>query len=100
MCIIYFIKESASCFADAQKDKKEKISRTHKNLHSVRLCYFCVDGRSIYISRRKRNETLILLSWFSLSVASIYEGDDLMKKLQTINHFRYKPEATAEYLLI
>lgn len=58
------------------------------------------DGRSIYISRRKRNEILILLSWFSLDVASIYEGDDLRKKLQTINHFKYKPEAEAEYLRI
>lgn len=47
-----------------------------------------------------RNEILILLSWFSLYVASIYEGDDLTKKLQTINHFKYKPEAEAEYLFI
>lgn len=31
-------------------------------------------------------------------MASIYEGDDLTKKLQTINHFKYKPEAEAEYL--
>ena len=48
---------------------------------------------------RKRNEILTLLSWFSLYVASIYEGDDLRKKLQTVNHFKYKAEADAEFLM-
>jgi hypothetical protein len=32
-------------------------------------------------------------------VAGIYEGGDLRKKLQAINHFKYKPEAEAEYLM-
>lgn len=35
---------------------------------------------------------------FSLYMAGIYEGDDLRKKLQTINHFEYKPRAEVEYL--
>lgn len=103
MCIIYFIKESASCFADAQKDKKERKAQELIKIRTMRgfVINGChVDGRSIYISRRKRNKILILLSWFSLYAASIYEGDDLRKKLQTINHFKYKPEAKAQYLLM
>lgn len=102
MCIIYFIKESASCFADAWKDKKERKAQELIKIHTVwgffiNGCH--VDGRSIYISRRKRNEILILLSWFSLYVASIYEGDDLRKKLQTVNHLKYNTEAEAEFLI-
>lgn len=31
-------------------------------------------------------------------MAGIYEGDDLGKKLQTINHFKYEPELEAAYL--
>lgn len=31
-------------------------------------------------------------------MAGIYEGDDLRKKLQTINHFEYKPRAEVEYV--
>lgn len=68
----------------------------------MRLCYKWVPcRRKKYLHKQEEeNEILTLLSWFSLYVASIYEGDDLRKKLQTINHFKYKPEAEAEYLLI
>lgn len=59
-----------------------------------------VHGRSLYISRGKRNEIPILLSWFSSYVAGIYEGGDLREKLQAINHFIYKTKAETEYLML